>query len=620
MIVRALLVLAFALPVFARTQSWRSLDVTARLDRDGNLRVVERHVMLFDGDWNGGEREYRVTGRQSLEVNRVVRIEGTKEIPLTEGDLDAVDEWDLLNGTLVRWRSRLPEDPPFANRELTYAVDVTYRNVLVPRDDDPRQFTLAHDFGLPDREGVIERFTLDLTYDPIWGNFAPVHIERENVQPGANEVVQQQLTFGGEGDPAGVRRPVAMAIPLAALAFFAAGVGVLIARFLKEERATGRFEPIVPRFDPALLQIPPEIAGAMWDAGIGAPEVAAVLARLTQEGKLATRTDKDTLHLTLKVSRRELIGYDHTLVTKLFYDGRDTTDSDSIRVHYSKTGFDPASHIRPGIEEKLTRLVSWDQKVKRFHWLLDALAIFGALALTFAAVFASGGYTGGIAVIVLFFSGFVTVFAAVAAYHFSRRIADITLGVVVVSILGMMVSLPFVIGCLAAREADADAPTLFALAFWTLTLLHLILDLFKITDPPDLIGYRKRIAGARRYFLDELRKAQPDMRDEWFPYVIAFGLGSHVDRWFRAFGGTSRAQSSTWSSSSSTSSSSSSSASSSSWTGGGGAFGGAGASGTWAVAAGGIAAGVAAPSSSGSGSSSGGGGSSSSGGGGGGGW
>jgi uncharacterized membrane protein YgcG len=129
------------------------------------------------------------------------------------------------------------------------------------------------------------------------------------------------------------------------------------------------------------------------------------------------------------------------------------------------------------------------------------------------------------------------------------------------------------------------------------------------------IARRKALVAARRYFRRELQRPEPRLSDAWFPYVVAFGLTSDADRWFRAHGSASRSSSS-GSSPGSGASSGSSSSSSSSWSGGGGAFGGAGASASWAAAAGALSAGVAAPSSGGGG----GGGGGSSGGGGGGGW
>lgn len=48
---------------------------------------------------------------------------------------------------------------------------------------------------------------------------------------------------------------------------------------------------------------------------------------------------------------------------------------------------------------------------------------------------------------------------------------------------------------------------------------------------------RKELASAREYCRTELRKPTPALDDSWYQYVLAFGLGRHVDKWFRAFGG-----------------------------------------------------------------------------------
>jgi hypothetical protein len=129
--------------------------------------------------------------------------------------------------------------------------------------------------------------------------------------------------------------------------------------------------------------------------------------------------------------------------------------------------------------------------------------------------------------------------------------------------------------------------------------------------------FRRSLAAAREFFTTELRAERPRLRDEWLPYLIAFGLAKHMDRWFRAFGGTA-----TRAVAPSTGSfGDSGGRSGPSWTGfgGGGGFSGGGASASWAAAASSMAAGVSAPSSGGS-SGGGGGGGGSSGGGGGGGW
>lgn len=616
MTARLLLILLLALPASARTLHWRAFDVEAHLDRDGNLQVRERHVMVFDGDWNGGARIFNSRERQTVEVKGVSRIDGTQEIPLTRGDLNQVDHWDFAGKGHVRWRSRLPEDPPFQQRELTYLLEVTYTNVLTPRRD-PKRFELAHDFGMPQREGIIERFSLKLTFDPVWDNAAPYTVERTNVPPGEGMGVREQLVYRGATDPAGIIRPIAWWIPLSALAIFGIGAALIVLRFFVEERAHGRFAPIVPRFDESLTKLPAEVAGAIWDAGIGSPEVAAVLARMTQEGKLVSRVRDGAMHLSLKVDRDDLLGYERQLVTKLFFDGRDQTNTDAVRAHYAKSGFDPAGVIRTGIEEKLAHLVDWDQKVTRFSSTLNVVQVVGALLLVAGAILIGGRPDVVAGLVVVLTSGFFTIVAGLAASYYSRSIANVATGIVVTGIVTMVVCAPFVFLCIFSLRLDVHLWTYFALALWTLALVDLIFDVLRIQDPQLLIAFRKRIAGARQFFLDELRQGEPRLRDEWFPYILAFGLGSHVDRWFRSFGasGTHGATSS----STSFSPSSSTSSPTSGWTGGGGAFGGAGASGSWALAAGTMASGFSAPSSGGS-SGGGGGGGSSSGGGGGGGW
>lgn len=118
-------------------------------------------------------------------------------------------------------------------------------------------------------------------------------------------------------------------------------------------------------------------------------------------------------------------------------------------------------------------------------------------------------------------------------------------------------------------------------------------------------AFRKRLARGRNFFLAELEKPHPNLRDSWYPWLLAFGLGRQVDVWSSHHSSTtasSSTSSSTWDHTTSRSSSSPSSTDTG-WSGGGGLSGGAGASGAWAAAAAGMAAGVAAPSSSSSGSS-----------------
>jgi hypothetical protein len=137
------------------------------------------------------------------------------------------------------------------------------------------------------------------------------------------------------------------------------------------------------------------------------------------------------------------------------------------------------------------------------------------------------------------------------------------------------------------------------------------------------VALRKKLTAARQFFSAELRRPQPALRDDWYPWVLAFGLGDQADAWSTVPAATSTDGSPFQSE---RSSSDSSAPARPEWTGfGGGRSGGAGGGAAWSAAAAGMAASVPSPASSGSdssGSSSGGGdsGGGSSGGGGGGGW
>jgi hypothetical protein len=89
------LVFLVAGSAYARELYWRSVAVDAALDREGRLHIRERQEMVFTGDWNGGERKFRLGIGQELQFHSLKRIrEGGEELELIEGDLDAVDHFE----------------------------------------------------------------------------------------------------------------------------------------------------------------------------------------------------------------------------------------------------------------------------------------------------------------------------------------------------------------------------------------------------------------------------------------------------------------------------------------------------------------------------------------------
>jgi hypothetical protein len=193
----------------ARELHWKSLDVKARLDADGVLHVRERQHMVMTGDWNGGERTFRLVGSQQLTLERVTRedpVTGAVH-PLREADLSQVDAYRWTDGRRLRWRSRLPSAPPFQDTSLVYVLEYTLTDVLT-RDRD--RYLLAHDFAFADRAGRIDSHVVDLDLDPVWTveQGQRLHFDAGALPPGTGHVVRLQLRRSGAGVPANARSSV----------------------------------------------------------------------------------------------------------------------------------------------------------------------------------------------------------------------------------------------------------------------------------------------------------------------------------------------------------------------------------------------------------------------------
>ncbi|NNL64765.1 MAG: hypothetical protein HKP30_00850, partial [Myxococcales bacterium] len=224
----------------ARELRWRELTVRAELDAEGRLLVQERHTMVFDGDWNGGERSFRVEPGQKLEFHSIDRVDPERgAVALRRGDLDEIDRWDWSSRHVLRWRSRLPSDPPFADTELTYVLTYALSDILVPRGGG---YVLDHDFAFADRFGVIERFVLELELAPEWRTSEPLEgsVVLTDLYPGIGAPVTVPLEHAEDRPLAGVTRPLGAEWRHVALAATLAGMVAMLLPFLRRERALGR--------------------------------------------------------------------------------------------------------------------------------------------------------------------------------------------------------------------------------------------------------------------------------------------------------------------------------------------------------------------------------------------
>jgi uncharacterized membrane protein YgcG len=617
----------------ARTLSWPEIQVVAHLDADGQLQVRERQVMRFSGAWNGGERRFDVQFGQRFSFERLVRVDSLtgSAVPMVEGDVDQVDHFEWFEGQTLRWRSRLPDAPPFAETLLTYELSFSYRDILEP--DGEGRYRLSHDFAFSDREGDIDRFTLVLTVDSAWRPDAGFtgRYDATTLTPGNGFVVTVPLVRIASTPPAAVRTGAAASVRLLILGGVIGGLAVILLGLLRHDARLGRFTPLLSSeaITPEWLEREvfahlPEVVGAAWDDSTSQPEVAATLARLVQDGKLSSRVTTEkilvfrrhVLHLELKVKRNVLQPHERALIDALFASHETTTDTDRVRARYKRSGFDPASVIRgplAGMVASLAPSVRQSQKARR----LFTLGLFvTAIALVTMGIVRSP-FDGAVAAAAIAISIPMYLVARVAAASWKGSVSGYWVAGAIFSVVLFAMIGAFARNLLLADPYRTGAFTLAGLAVWVLVLANSVANGARSTQSPERLAKRRQLAAARRYFQAELAKPEPQLKDAWYPYMLAFGLGSHVDRWFKSFG----AATSTRSSSMGTVGSSSSSSGGSSFTGfgGGGGFSGAGGGASFGAALGSMAAAVPAPSSSssGGGSSSSGG---SSGGGGGGGW
>src|SRR5262245_24051283 len=124
-----------------RELRWDALDVRAHLSADGVLDVTETHTMVFTGDWNGGERVFDIRPGQKLRFDDMERMDAQTGALLRLRETSPpnnVDQFTWTNSRTLRWRSRLPSDPPFANTRLVYVLHYTLSGILLNEDPQYR--------------------------------------------------------------------------------------------------------------------------------------------------------------------------------------------------------------------------------------------------------------------------------------------------------------------------------------------------------------------------------------------------------------------------------------------------------------------------------------------------
>ena len=374
-----------ALPAGALAQRalhWDSVDVAAHLDAEGRLLVTETQTMVFNGDWNGGERRFNIRPRQKLQLISLDRAEGDGwKSMVRDGSLDDVDDYAFADDTTLRWRSRLPADAPFANTRLTYVLLYQLSNIVLKDGDD---YKLDHDFLFPEREGVINRASVALTFDPEWQPQTSVQSRytAEQLPKGRGLVLTIPLRYTGAGVPVALATNLPPGIIRALWSLLVVPI-VVIGWVFARERWYGRFAPLNTQVDEAwirehIVKHPAEVVAAAWDNHIESAEVVALIARLVAEGKLQGGARNKSMSLHLAVDRETLDGYERALVDGLFFEKRTDTSTELVQRHYRKKGFDPAGLIRAGLKARAETILPPGRKPWRVPYVATILYLGGA--------------------------------------------------------------------------------------------------------------------------------------------------------------------------------------------------------------------------------------------------
>jgi hypothetical protein len=532
--VRSLALALLLLPSAALAQSrqidWPTVAVTARLDSAGVLHIAERQTIRLSGDWNGAERSWDLRFGQTLSLRRLARTDSASgaEVELrADGDIDDVDEFDWSdNGQTLRWRARLQAEPPIENTLLTYLIETEHGRVLLPQPDGT--YVLDHNFAMIDRQGWIERFDLTLTLDPAWStrpDFTGTW-RVDSLQPGQGFVVSIPLRFTAAGRPSSMRYGTPLRTRRVIGFALAAGLLVILLRLVVRERKLGRFAPFIPaeRITPEwlgehVLHMLPEVAGTAWDDHTSAPEVAATLARLVQEGKLSSRVEtkkvlifeQQVLHLTIETDRGAFREHERALIDSLFESHKKTTSTTEVRERYKTSGFDPASKISTQLKQIVAagQGAAGGSKPAKLATLVLVIAAFAHLGMGIARD-SSDGLFVAVGVMV---SLFIYIISVALAAAFQRRVTGLVgWGIAFLLPIGLFAK-AFGWFSLWQGAGTLGALTLTGFALLIAAYFNSVCNMAASRESAERIAQRKRLAAAREFFREELRKPQPRLQD-----------------------------------------------------------------------------------------------------------
>lgn len=382
--------LGAGVPRAAADVVWTRIDLDAKLDNDGRLRVVETHTMQVDKGGFALFREFGLGADQSIRFTALTRVDSDgSEHPLQDaevgedpgryryydrghayyripgmkdgGGLRFRFEYELVNAVAPSWGigadpGPLPEEPRFMNpwRRL----DTLLADWREAWPDPPRRFRLDHDVLFPSRDGPgyqVRRVDYRLEYASAWRRVHP-EAELATVKDDDDYRVRVLFEYLAPGAPpaASTRQAAMRWASVAALP----AVGALLWLILLgvESFALRGGAPVDRAFVAEhLLPLAPEQVARWTDQPPTPVGAETVLSRLAAERKIAVaidpRVDEDTppvVRLRRLASPASLPEFEREVLKPLFPEGAETTSSRLEQI-YGKEGLDPDRPVTSGL-------------------------------------------------------------------------------------------------------------------------------------------------------------------------------------------------------------------------------------------------------------------------------
>src|SRR5262249_38410773 len=203
-----------------------------------------------------------------------------------------------------------------------------------------------------------------------------------------------------------------------------------------------------------------------------------------------------------------------------------------VRAHYRRTGFDPAAAIRPELEARVRVLLEAGDPPRFIGplgvvWFLACAALIGA-AWYRGETGAFGSRFVGIAALAV--AGIVrgTGVSFRSRMDWGRMAALLCL---LPALIFGAATVAFIYLYVGKGAVDLSPFALMAIVGLALWVTYNAIRGLQTRTSRQAVGWGKNLTAGRAFFSAKLQQPHAALRDEWYPWLLALGLGKEADAW-----------------------------------------------------------------------------------------